>query len=244
MIEPSCFCNEPEIIGAVGPAPNGKIVDTTRILAAMQMLREAACLAKDAGNDPWDFAVELPNLLDLGISLAMCRWLVAKGFVLHRRELTREDEVCRHFGPVSQLKIVDRSCFIITNSGLEVLCNGKLLQTPPQTNVPANLMTIKEPRPGWFAVRKELIFRGTVVKRFRLPAPNQELILSVFEEEQWRFQIDDPLPHRDDMPPKQRLHDTIKALNQNQATRLIRFSGDGRGTGVRWQPLECSALSD
>ena len=37
-----------------------------------------------------------------------------------------------------------------------------------------------------------------------------------------------------DQQPKLRLRDTIKRLNRNQATRLIRFHGDGTGQRVFW----------
>jgi hypothetical protein len=33
-----------------------------------------------------------------------------------------------------------------------------------------------------------------VVKEFKLPAPNQETILTAFQEEGWPPRIDDPLP--------------------------------------------------
>jgi hypothetical protein len=46
--------------------------------------------------------------------------------------------------------------------------------------------------------------------------------------------IDDPLPPQADQDPKRRLHDTINALNRKQRQRVIRFSGDGTGQGVRW----------
>ena len=59
--------------------------------------------------------------------------------------------------------------------------------------------------------------------------------LAVFEEEQWPSRIDDPLPQQNGQDPKRRLHDTINSLNRKQKNGLIRFSGDGRGAGVRWK---------
>ena len=76
------------------------------------------------------------------------------------------------------------------------------------------------------------------MKHFKLPAPNQEAILMAFEEEGWVPRIDDPIPPADDQDAKQRLRDTIKSLNRNQKNRLIRFSGDGHGEGVLWEPLD------
>ena len=45
----------------------------------------------------------------------------------------------------------------------------------------------------WDSNRRELWFQGELVKRFRVPAANQECILAAFEEENWSRQIDDPL---------------------------------------------------
>jgi len=77
-----------------------------------------------------------------------------------------------------------------------------------------------------------------VVKQFKVPAPNQEVILASFEEEGWPPRIDDPLPPQADQDSKRRLHDTIITLNRHQKNRLIRFSGDGSGEGVRWDPCD------
>jgi hypothetical protein len=91
--------------------------------------------------------------------------------------------------------------------------------------------------PRWDAECRELRWGAALVKRFREPALNQELILAVFEEEGWPARIDDPLPNDPGCDPKQRLHDTIKRLNRHQANRLLRFRGDGSGSGVLWEAL-------
>jgi hypothetical protein len=88
--------------------------------------------------------------------------------------------------------------------------------------------------PHWDRDRRELRWANQLVKQYRLPAPNQELILAAFEEEDWPLSIDDPLPHEPEQDPKQRLHDTIKSLNRHQLRRLLVFTGDGTGEGVRW----------
>lgn len=83
-------------------------------------------------------------------------------------------------------------------------------------------------------------FGADIVKQFKLPAVNQESILVAFEEEGWRQRIDDPIHPNGEQDSKQRLHDTITALNRNQKRRLIRFLGDGTGTGVRWELIRQS----
>ncbi len=92
--------------------------------------------------------------------------------------------------------------------------------------------------PRWDQELHELWWGNVLVKRFREPANEQEIILASFEESGWPARIDDPLPPRTGIDPKARLHDTIKRLNRAQTRRLIQFSGDGTGKGVRWQKRE------
>jgi len=72
----------------------------------------------------------------------------------------------------------------------------------------------------------------------------QEVILMAFEEEHWPPRIDDPLPVHPDLIPKRRLHDTIKSLNRNQKTCLIRFRGDGTGEGIRWELISATMAAE
>jgi hypothetical protein len=73
-----------------------------------------------------------------------------------------------------------------------------------------------------------------VLKCFRQPSVNQELVLSTAEELGWDSWFDDPLPHRSGMNPKILLHDTIKDLNRRQIPHFIQFRGDGTGTRIGW----------
>ena len=77
-----------------------------------------------------------------------------------------------------------------------------------------------------------------IVKQFKVPANNQHRVLTAFEEEGWPERVDDPLPPRDGVDPKRRLHDTINSLNRHQRNALIRFFGNGTGDGVLWQSVE------
>jgi hypothetical protein len=94
-------------------------------------------------------------------------------------------------------------------------------------------VTILTPR--WDPARRELIVDGQLVKRFRVPAPNQEAVLAAFEEEGWPSRVFDPLSPKDDVEPKRRLQETIKALNCSRLARVIRFCGDGTGQGILWE---------
>ena len=88
--------------------------------------------------------------------------------------------------------------------------------------------------PRWDFQLRELTIRGELVKRFKNPAPCQELVLAAFEEEGWPPRIDDPLSGGDSSDDEQRLHDVVRNLNRNQARGRIHFSRDGKGQGVRW----------
>jgi len=97
---------------------------------------------------------------------------------------------------------------------------------------------ITDSMPVWDRQRRELRVCDALIKRFRVPAPNQELILGAFQEEQWPPRIDDPIPQTTEIEPKQRLRDTIRALNKNQQIAgILRFTGDGTGEGILWQAV-------
>lgn len=89
-------------------------------------------------------------------------------------------------------------------------------------------------RPAWDKNLRELRFGKQVVKRFRVPAENQEIILAVFEEEGWPESIDDPLPPAANIDPKRRLQATIKSLNRHQIVPSLRFHGNGGGRVIYW----------
>lgn len=78
-------------------------------------------------------------------------------------------------------------------------------------------------KPCWNSTRRELCLGDMVVKRFRVPAQVQQLILSAFEEECWPEHILDPLPGSSDIDPHTRLHDAIRRFNGHQTQCLLRL---------------------
>jgi len=93
--------------------------------------------------------------------------------------------------------------------------------------------------PLWDPKARQLWLSSRLLKAFRQPAPNQTMILDVFQEEQWaESQIDDPLSRaagEAETDAKRRLHETIKNLNRGLPPGTIRFHGDGTGQRVRWE---------
>lgn len=86
-------------------------------------------------------------------------------------------------------------------------------------------------KPRWDADARRLWFGDQICKQFRGPAPNQEKILAVFQEDDWPERIDDPFPNSAVVDRRQRLSDTVRRLKD---TKCVRFEMDGTGEGVRW----------
>jgi hypothetical protein len=201
------------------------------LIAGINELKKAYAYAQDANQPHWEFAVSAYELIELGMSFSDLRWLVLKNYVERGVEVTGPADQCRSFRPPAGTEPLFNCCFVLTESGVDHLRN--LLCDFTKNTVPLSKTYANSPH--WDSVRHELSFGRHIVKRFRLPSPNQEKILNVFQEEGWPPYIDDPLPPLTDKCSRQRLHDTIRSLNRNQKARLIRFLGDGTGTGIRWE---------
>src|SRR5262245_40108787 len=101
----------------------------------------------------------------------------------------------------------------------------------------AAMASFSQTLPHWDQQRRALWLGEILVKRFRVPADNQELILVAFEEQGWPARIDDPLPRNGVADPGERLHGAIRRLNGCQAQKVLRFSADGRGKGIFWEAI-------
>jgi hypothetical protein len=108
-------------------------------------------------------------------------------------------------------------------------------ETGPSIAHPDARPTAARGVPRWDPLRRELLVDGQVVKRFRVPAPNQIAVLAAFEEEGWPPRVFGPLPPKEDQERKQRLRETIRALNHHQRPPMLRFSSDGTGQGILWE---------
>jgi hypothetical protein len=208
-----------------------------RFQPALSILREAYAYACELGRPVWDFAVEIHLLRAAGLTHSDLRWLVCRGLVEHAAEMTRDGQDSRDFRPTGILTFTKRTCFVLAETAAgpaQATADGCPTAAVQLQSGPA--ASGSPPVPQWDKERQELRVGELVVKQFKVPAPNQEMILASFEEEGWPPRIDDPLPPQPDQDAKRRLHDTIITLNRHQKNRLIRFSGDGSGEGVRWDP--------
>ena len=133
--------------------------------------------------------------------------------------------------------------FLLTDAGMSFAGDRAAPVLLRFTDRPASNRAEAAGMPRWEGDDCTLYLGDQIVKRFKRPSPNQEIILATFEEEGWPSRIDDPLPPVGDIDPKRRLHDSIKWLNRNQEMRLLHFSGDGSGEGVRWEARVPSTLA-
>jgi hypothetical protein len=209
--------------------------------AALEMLYEAALYAQDLNRSMWDFSLEIGLLREGGLAHSDLRWMLCKGLLEQAGEIHCNESGSRRFHPRSSLSFTRSSCFVLTEAGQNFVretLNGTVATNRDELLLPrsaASLSSQLEIKPCWDRDRQELRVAGQLVKQFKVPAPNQEIVLAAFHEENWPVRIDDPLPPRPDVEPKRRLHDTINSLNRNQKTELMRFFGDGSGQGVRWE---------
>jgi hypothetical protein len=224
--------------------------------AGLAVLWRAYVCAHYTGTNVWDFGLRLGRLYEAGMTSSDLRWLVAKGFAESGQETSDQRNYHRAFRRTNGYFFNDQTRLILTPSGAELaedvfrgaaqsrealsafadvahetatLTNTRLAVSETKTT-PAFVL-----KPRWDVIRRELTLAGRIVKRFRVPARNQETILSVFEEEGWAEHIHDPLPVTQDIDAPTRLHDAINRLNRCQINPLLRFHGDGKGTGVFWQ---------
>jgi hypothetical protein len=204
----------------------------SRLAAAMPLLQEAFDDAHALNDDVWQFAVTVKELFKVGLTGPDLRWLIAHGVVGHAVERLRGSDGPRSFRSLPDLCLVARSCFVLTDEGARVLAlwfpTTLFIESPMASNPDSSS------RPSWNGRSRELTWQGQLVKRFRVVAPNQQLILEAFEEDGWPTRIDDPLDGRCD-DPRQRLHDAVRNLNRHQRGPQVRFRRDGSGEGVCWE---------
>ncbi len=219
------------------------------VVPAYRLLLAAYEYGRDANVDPWQFAVEADELRERGAASVDLRWLIVSGLAEHRRETTIPGDPERTFRSLPHTEFPRRTSLALTPDGanrLAALMREKLGKTMTrgagevgvQAATKSDPPFAEPPRPVWSQQRRELRFRDQVVKHFRVPAPNQEIVLQAFQEENWPHCIDDPLPPQDNLPAKSRLLATIKSLNRSQVSPLLMFHGNGNGFQIYWEPSQ------
>src|SRR5579871_2164570 len=214
---------------------------TIRHGEALRFLLEAAEAASKEGLDVWQFAVEIGQLRVLGLSHTDLRCLLCWNYLEHAQELTTAVTGKRSFRRLMTLVLPQRTCFVLTAEGRVIASRYRAVSTRGAeiaTGMPIAATGSAREAPRWDAKACRLWWRKHLIKEFRRPAANQELVLAALEEEGWPPRIDDPLPPSRHIDPKVRLHDTIKALNRHHLQRILHFGGDGKGRGIQWILVE------
>ncbi|MGH7139054.1 MAG: hypothetical protein ACREHD_25185 [Pirellulales bacterium] len=165
-----------------------------RIQSGAATLLAAFDYAQDCALDRWQFAVALPEILAEGATLVDLRWLILRGFAEHAIETTIPGDATRSFRRLPQTCLPADMCIVLSPHGAEALRSlvpgDRDEATPATAGTPTRVSMessnfAARPLPEWDAARRELRYRDQVVKRYRVPAPNQELVLSAFQDEGW-----------------------------------------------------------
>ncbi|MBI2824771.1 MAG: hypothetical protein HYX69_08800 [Planctomycetia bacterium] len=230
----------------IPPLKEASIIPS-RVDSALRLLLESHDYADDLGQGTWDFAVELASLRQLGITNSDVRWLVGKGLVQHARESAPCEDGPRRFLTCERLILDHEACFVLSPTGLEFARRFAHRPPPPvATSMGAAARLLRPaPRsqngkhaPKWDRDRAELRVGNLVVRQYKVPSADQEIILAAFEEEHWPRRVDNPLPVQADPSPLRRLQDAVEALNGRQKHPLLQFLAEEDAAGVRWQFAE------
>ncbi|MBW8885975.1 MAG: hypothetical protein JF612_14640, partial [Planctomycetia bacterium] len=160
-------------------------------LGGLSLLLRAFQHATDAAGDPWQFAISVIELKSKGLHDIDLTWLLNKGLAEHAIETTIPGDLKRCFRTIESRIVLPRTFYTLTKNGYV-----SLLESMPQSRgvkiseASIDVVTAASPAsksssrelPRWDPSQRELHFRGQVVKRYRVPAQNQERILSAFEE--------------------------------------------------------------
>lgn len=221
--------------------PTFRTASSERLRPGLTVLLHADSCAQELGLSVMQLATDISELTRTGMSTVDIRWLCVKHYLAHLHETTRLGQHRRSFVPGNALVLSSSSCFYLTPSGRRFAADmlkpteglARDLHCPQRSHNAASDVPAT-PACG-NAYRRELRVEVRVVRRFERRAPNQETVLATFDEDQWPTFVDDPLPPRNNVDRYERLHDTIKRLNQGQAIRLIQFHGDGTGERIGWR---------
>lgn len=218
------------------PAAVAELSDLRR---GYQELRTARWEAQNQGRDPNENPLPLSHLREQGVRDQFLILMLYHGHVSQFRPVTRLGNGRLLYEPANNLHMLSGSLFALTEAGEAF---AVALLAVPRTPLDANAVRAiwEEYCPTRIVPRYEKenrIFRWgcQILKHFRQPSVNQELILLAAEELSWPEWFDDPLPRQSGINPKTRLHDTIKDLNRRQTQPLVHFKGDGTGRRIGWE---------
>lgn len=205
---------------------------------AVTLLLEAQHCAQQSQCSPWQFAVARHDLWAAGLTDLQLRRLVWEGVIEHALEQTRPADAKRTFRKTGNPEFYERSCFVLTATGLEqVRRERQALFLAAAPGAAAGIEVEAAPdreQPYWEEENHTLYWRGKVVNHFKRTAPDQESILRTFQSSRWQPWIAANLLPDEDGCLWDCLADTIKNLNRNVRPHL-RFFREGRRGRIGWE---------
>jgi hypothetical protein len=179
--------------------------------------------------------VPLSRLRALGVENDVLLALMYRDHIEHLRACPGPGDGDLRFAPADSVRLTADSCFALTSAGEEFAALGHRPEPESAALDAWAPFPLDEIVPHYDKQDRTLRWGCHVLKRFRQPSDNQELILVAAQELCWPAWFDDPLPRRTGKSPKLLLRDTIRDLNRRQTPYLIHFTGDGTGTRIGWE---------
>jgi len=184
-------------------------------------------------------AVPLSRFRDMGVPDRVLIWMLYQAHVEHFQQDASNHHGSPERGAAAGVLFTSTSSFALTELGeafgAYFLDNTLVPEREAALQAAWNKLLLGELVPCYDKDNRVFSWGRNVLKCFRQPSVNQELVLRAAEELGWAVWFDDPLPGQRGKSAKVRLHDTIKDLNRRQVPHLIHFKGDGTGTRVGWE---------
>jgi hypothetical protein len=212
-------------------------LEVFQLVVASAALCSAALEARLRLLRPCESPLPLDDLRAAGLPDALLLWMLFQGHC--ERFPARPGAQPRLDLALPSLPLTPTSAFALTPAGEEFvawLLAGPLFSDHEEQFARTwSALAMGDLLPHYDRERRVFRWGRHLIKCFRQPSTNQEIILCSAEELGWPEWFDDPLPGPAGTNPKMRLHDTIKDLNRRQKMPLIRFKGDGTGTRIGWE---------
>jgi len=214
-------------------------------LRVADLLLNARVLAERENRAIWDYALEIDDLLQVGLTHQHLRWLSAEGLTEFGVETGQSGRSPRRFRVLARpvISFPKRTCCVLTPCGLNFFrrLNGERnglwpgLSGGPVTSRGSRTQSTMADVPYWDGTKK-LYFRGTLLHEFKQPAPHEKAILQAFQEPGWPPYVTNPLLMVDPLDRGEKAANAVKKLNEHQAPQLLTFSVIDRGQKIGWRP--------
>jgi hypothetical protein len=209
----------------------------TLLFSCLELIA-ASWEARRRGESPRERPVTGARLREVGLERDGLIGLLYQAHVEHRLSRSRSAGGRRVAWGVESTRIRDSSRLALTDAGEQFADEflARVLVPADAANLAGVRGLLPSGRlvPSYDAEGRVFRWGEHILKHFRQPSPNQEILLRAAQELGWPAWFDDPLP-RGHGNAKKRLHDTIKDLNRRQLPYLVHFMGDGTGMRVGWE---------